>query len=606
MQRRRADERGAIAVMTAGLMVVVLGIAATAVDLGTQRVARRDMQAMADVVALDLSRLLNGRTAGQVRTGTVGYNPLLTARTASVERNDESTVGSAADLVVTPYLVDLDAKGDYATATDGRPVEVSDAAVPEAVVVVASTKVPFGFATSFGISSGSASRSAVGTPQSSACFLMGSYAAAIESGDASLLGPLNGLLGLNLQAVSYQGLAAADVSLADLAAQTTIGSVDELLNGNVTFGELTAATIAVLQRESPTGNAAAITALQAVRAALDLSQEVEILDVINVQAGDSAALLSQVNVLDLVAGTIAAANGANAIAINGLNVAGITGDLSVTQGIQRACGVPNDPLVVARSSQIEADLTVPLSLPSGTDNVLGLAVSGSARVQGGVGNAEGRLVAPPAVVCDAGTLLRPDTYRVDVNGGLLGLGVTADLTINGQVRTGLLGGLVDSLLGSIVRVTFDNVRISLGTAAPGVSPTVQHADLRVPQNARNVVPRGTPVKTGSAFGGANTVPTVTTATVVSGTITVRTGGLPLLGIGATNTVVGLDYGPVGGLISTLLGTVNGTLNTVVNGALVPNLNSLLTPLATLLGVNAGGADVFSESRPTCNGARLSG
>ena len=58
MRRRRHDERGAILPLTALIMVIVVGFTAFATDLGVQRVAARDMQAVADVAALDAARKL--------------------------------------------------------------------------------------------------------------------------------------------------------------------------------------------------------------------------------------------------------------------------------------------------------------------------------------------------------------------------------------------------------------------------------------------------------------------------------------------------------------------------------------------------------------------
>ena len=55
--RRRRDERGAIIPMMAMLLVVLIPSTAIAVDLGMQRVVRRDMQALADVVALAVAAL---------------------------------------------------------------------------------------------------------------------------------------------------------------------------------------------------------------------------------------------------------------------------------------------------------------------------------------------------------------------------------------------------------------------------------------------------------------------------------------------------------------------------------------------------------------------
>ena len=66
-RRPRADERGAVAIVVAVLMSAVLvTVAAYAVDLGLQRVARTDMQSLADVVSLDLARELDGRPAAEI------------------------------------------------------------------------------------------------------------------------------------------------------------------------------------------------------------------------------------------------------------------------------------------------------------------------------------------------------------------------------------------------------------------------------------------------------------------------------------------------------------------------------------------------------------
>ena len=78
--RSRRDERGAIIPMVAMLLVVLIPSTAIAVDLGMQRVVRRDMQALADVVALDLVRLVDGRTAAQINSG---YNGLPTLDAAA-------------------------------------------------------------------------------------------------------------------------------------------------------------------------------------------------------------------------------------------------------------------------------------------------------------------------------------------------------------------------------------------------------------------------------------------------------------------------------------------------------------------------------------------
>lgn len=586
---RRRGERGAMAVAIALITCFMLiPIAALAVDIGVQRVARRDAQSDADIVALDLSRQLDGRPYAVL-------NPLMQGlANQSLARNNVTgmsvsvalgNVNTAAYNPSSPYAY-------FTPITTG---------VPSAVEVTITGSVSF----SLRGGSGTVSRSAIGTALATACYDLGSYAAAISSGDSTLLAPLNGLLGLNLSLISYQGLAGANVTLAGLAADSNIGSVSQLFSGNITLDNFTAAAISVLNSQNNPGNAVAISALQTIRASgINLSKKVNIANMLSVQQTDNAALASNMNVLDLISGAIQVANGAHAVSISNLNVAGITGGITVTQGIQHRCGVVNDASTIANASQITASLNAPLTFPTGS-SVLGLTVSGNVSVAGGIGNAKGQLVGPPPVTCNAGTTANPDTYQVNVSGGLLGLGVAANVTLNGSVSTGLLGGLVDSLLGAIGSVKFNNVTISLGAGDPGTSTNTQSVSLQVPQNALNTSPRGTPKTTGSGTGLPNPVQGITTATAISGSIVVHTNGI--LGIiGAKDTTVSLTYGPVAGLISTLLGTLNSTLTSVVNNTLVTNLNALLVPLSKLLGVNAAGADVYSEYRPACNGAKLIG
>ena len=86
--------------------------------------------------------------------------------------------------------------------------------------------------------SGDVTRTAYAIASNSACYRLGTFVAAIRSGDSTVLGPLNYLLGVNLGLVSYQGLADADVTLADLAATSTIGSPTQLLTGTVTYADV--------------------------------------------------------------------------------------------------------------------------------------------------------------------------------------------------------------------------------------------------------------------------------------------------------------------------------------------------------------------------------
>jgi len=91
--RAQRNDRGAVAAAISVLMAfVLLAIAAFAVDIGMQRVARRDMQALADIVALDLAREIDGRTQSQLAAEGSMTNPASALR-ASLGRNSD-TVGN--------------------------------------------------------------------------------------------------------------------------------------------------------------------------------------------------------------------------------------------------------------------------------------------------------------------------------------------------------------------------------------------------------------------------------------------------------------------------------------------------------------------------------
>ena len=83
---QQAEERGAVAVFLAVTVALVVGIGTLAVDLGMQRVVRRDMQALADVAALDLARELDGRTISELAAELGITLHELSPRQASLEQ----------------------------------------------------------------------------------------------------------------------------------------------------------------------------------------------------------------------------------------------------------------------------------------------------------------------------------------------------------------------------------------------------------------------------------------------------------------------------------------------------------------------------------------
>uniref|UniRef100_UPI000AD4CD2E pilus assembly protein TadG-related protein n=1 Tax=Nocardioides jensenii TaxID=1843 RepID=UPI000AD4CD2E len=174
---RRRDERGAVVPMVAIMMTVLLGVTAFAVDIGHQRVERRDVQAVADMIALDASRQLDGRTQAVIKaTSTwragiaqsVARNSnLAPLPTVTVQQQQEVARATVAGspMVVEVVMGVLDESGAFTTTPYPE--------VPTAVKVTVKSSVDYVFAPG----GGTVSRSAVAMSESQACFKIGSYAA---------------------------------------------------------------------------------------------------------------------------------------------------------------------------------------------------------------------------------------------------------------------------------------------------------------------------------------------------------------------------------------------------------------------------------------------
>lgn len=146
--------------MVAINLTLLMAVAAFVVDLGFLRVARQDMQAVADIVALDMARELDGRTAFALSSD------LATAKSHSVARNNAA---KGNDLAVSHESGILSETGTF--------TPVSGTGVPDAGRVVAATSVDYFISPG----NGETARSAIATADSPACFSLGSYAAAVRT-----------------------------------------------------------------------------------------------------------------------------------------------------------------------------------------------------------------------------------------------------------------------------------------------------------------------------------------------------------------------------------------------------------------------------------------
>jgi len=532
---RRRGESGVIAIVTSLITCFTLvPLAAVAVDIGVQRVARRDIQAVADLVSLDLARQLDGRTAQVIEGG------LQTLADKSASRN--SAAGSD-PIVVTAQLGVVDEAAFDPADPDAYFTPVSGVAVPNAVKVRASTAVDF----SLRSGKGNVWRTSIAKSQKYTCFSLGSFALNMSSAQSLLL---NHLLNdaLNLSAVSYTGLANAEITYRGLAAQLGVGTPSELASlSNLSLNELFLASAEVLQAEG--GEAADVTLLnQLATANLSALAHVTFGDILDLHTAPESALDASVNVLDLVSTAAFVANGTNALAIPTLtagipNVSSVTASLKVIEKPQDGCHQVGDTV---RTSQVDLDITFNLV----NLNVLALVV------------AETKLSVHVSLAEALGTLTNIECgtpYGID-------LSVASSLS---QLSTHL------EITLKTLGLPIATVDVMPTTNAPATTSTIQFRNPPDPYD----------VAKGTGSGVALSTISLTTADI---------------------SVLGLPLGvTTGGLLTGIVGTI---LTPIVN-PLIANTNAiLLGPLADLLGLTLAGADLFVHEPPpyACTGVGMAG
>lgn len=576
VRRRERDESGSVIPIVAAMLTVILLVAAFAVDLGVQRVVRRDMQALADVVALDLAREIDGRTRAELAPEASPDNGG-SALALSLARNDD-TLGRDLAVVATWG------------AWDGT---TFDATVdpPSAVRVTASATADFAFSPG----EGGATRTAYAESDSTACYQLGSWAAAVRSADSSLLAPLNDLLGLNLGLLSYQGIATADLRLAQLAAEPRIGSETRLLTAPIAYSDLVQASIDALRKEDPTSTAA-VEGLGALLNATTGVPAVTLGEALNIAPGDAAALDTELNVLDILVGPLMVANGERALSIPNVQM-GVPGvgnivrtTLGVQQGLSLACGTPGSIEAQATSSQLDGEMDIEFANLSSIGIDLGgslglVAVKGTlqtSRATGklsvDLGGAESRLVSPPPISCNDGTPGSRDTFNVEVGTDLASYRLGSEVRVEGKVSVGSGPTKVDALVDVTVRLT-------MGT---GTGPTATPVPLSIPPNDVTPWQAG-----GDALLLGPVVPEVTSSTVSA--------DLAGLAISLGDLRAALETAIVADLTTASGGFVQKTVN-----PLAANIDRYLVgPVVRLLGLRLGGADVYAVNA-VCANPRLTG
>ena len=623
LSRRAAarEDRGAIIPMVAMLLVVLIPSTAIAVDLGMQRVVRRDMQALADVVALDLVRLVDGRTAAQINSGYNGLPTLAAALAKSVSRNAD-VLGEPPQ--VTAKLAFMDPtthRLDTVIGPGGNPVTkvATGSEVPTALEVRAQGGIDFAFAPG----QGNAARIAIAVPAPSTCFRLGSFALGVDLNDSDLLNALMpGLINnstFSAGLVGYQGLASANIDLLDLVGVHSLGvaSPDALLElGGLTLGQFYAAVASALQANG--GDSASVSLLQTLSTKANLTSHIAIRDVLDIESGNTAALAASFNVLDLVVGAAYAANGTNSLAVPGLatQLPGLTNLMtSVIVGDKPKLACGSKGRARAQTGQVDltvsgnlADVSTSLVGPSSlTSNLgpLGATVGGllsgitSGVISGGPITARTHVASEVHLARAEGLLTNIVCGDATSTSNAEGIDVAVSASVLSSMRTeqtvaisGSLNLRITTLLGLSVNIATITIDLSTNQSASTTQgTTTSTVSFRHPED-----PYGTPKSFGSGIVLNNLAPPT-----VSNTAKVSVDFAPGYGIDADINVSAISG--LSGVLNALLATATGNVNALV----VNPLNTRVTPqLQRQLGAKVGGADLFALPRPSCSDPALAG
>jgi uncharacterized membrane protein len=247
------DDRGNIAIMGAGLMVVVIGCAALGVDLGSIFADRRKTQSTADLAAIaSASNLTNATNAA---SATIVDNNYPASALVSVELGNYT-----ADATVAP-------NSRFATPAVGT---------PNAARVTLNTQTPLYFARYItGSDHYTIKTSATASSTALASFAIGSRLVSLNGGLINAM--LGSMLGtsLSLSVMDYQSLINANINAFDfltaLATRVNLTGVTygNVLGGNIKVADIIAAALATQQATN--GASSATTALSTISQAVSAS-----------------------------------------------------------------------------------------------------------------------------------------------------------------------------------------------------------------------------------------------------------------------------------------------------------------------------------------------
>lgn len=397
--RRKRSDRGAVIPITAMLLTVLIGMTSFAVDLGRLRSERRSLQADADAIAMDAVQALNGHTAPD------GLVVALAEANASAVRNHLGQVLTSEHVQVGAWDV---ASQSFVPMTGAKEI-------PTAVQVDLRSTIPMYFDLS--AEERSVNRLAVAVSRATTRGELGSVLAGVETYvpsapcsaalaaqmsfmnriystffsldveggvsasttvDTGLCPVTSTPRGLRLDALSWQGLALADVDLNEVAALMGLGSAADLFNGDVQVGPFLEATGQALEANPNVAHFTFDTMFLKIAQAVGGSTTMNLANIVDLGTGDGSAASTSINALQLFTSTAMLINNDNLVDVT-LPVdippaTQINTTLSVVEPPRTHTDYRSAGQLGPRTSQVRAVIEVPLASLPLSYSLLGLSL----------------------------------------------------------------------------------------------------------------------------------------------------------------------------------------------------------------------------------------
>lgn len=639
--RFHCKQRGAIGLMAAGVLAVVLAFTLLVIDSGRLYLEKRKLQGVADTAALEAVSRNGTCLAGLSAAAYAGQ---------SVARN-YFVVGNGNTLVTSC--------GSVTTGASGQRTFSANPALSSAIQVVASKTVTTSVAGGvWALFSGnpvslntvlSATAVAAKPTPSLAQLTINSTLASVNTASASLLNPLfSGLLGgnLNLTLAGWNGLLNTNISLLSYLDQlainlgVTAGNYTQLLNTNVTASQLIQAAITVLTANGATADV--LTALGSLKIAAINQAPLTLGQILQLQTGTTAAALNaNLQVFQLIQGVVQLSNSQSAAAatlpVSLLGLANITTQVKVIEPPQlSAIGDPAlaaaNPLgpnaIYVRTAQVRTEVTVSLpvlsslsGLTTAVNNLVGpltpvinsllslnlVSTINSALCLLGAGCQQLDLLALPGnlplnIVLDAGGASSYVTAYSCPTGSAGTKSLTAYTTTS--LASLNVGAITNAFSSTLPMTVAPLALIDIGTKTCHEILGVGTCGTRVPfagggvaikvlspiaaSNQTLVFSSTAPFATPPNVGLTPTYQAAAPATNVVSSLSTTLNGV---GITAYQPVGSNPLGALAASVVSLLGGVSAIVTPVVDGLLGPLLNPILNNLLNMLGISLTNVNV---------------